>query len=98
MWQTFMEFSSWLLGPLGWIAVGWFLLGVLVASASFIWQWMPIVHAPAYRATGICAIAGSRSYALETVRAAIERRQCVVVEFPAPESDEIFVRWVEGGD
>ena len=29
----FMEVSSWLLGPLGWIAVGWFLAGVLVAAA-----------------------------------------------------------------
>lgn len=98
MWQTFVELSSWLLGPLGWIAVGWFLAGVLVASAGFIRQWMPIVHAPVYRAVGIFAIAGSRSYALRMVDAAIERRQCVVVEFPSPESDEIFVRWVEGGE
>lgn len=34
----FMELSSWLLGPLGWVAVGWFLAGVLVASLNAIWH------------------------------------------------------------
>ena len=103
MWQTYMELSSWLLGPLGWIAVGWFLVGLLVGSVNAIWHWKrnspdtqaldwleEQVVAEIYLDDGRLIDVGGNS-----VRTAVAK----VIEFPSPESDEddqaAFEAWNE---
>lgn len=82
MLQTFMELSSWLLGPLGWIAVGWFLAGVLVASSNAICCWLCGADLPpVMRANGEPWVEVEGRWAHQRCW---ERSEGVVVEFPSP--------------